>query len=86
MADANGLEDPDTANRLRGQVLKHALLSVFVALVESGGYTSAGQMLHGSQGAISLQNQAAEGSAQTVPIQHPRYPVELLEDGRILLE
>ncbi len=76
----------DSLNRLRGRVLEHELLRVFVAVVDCGGYTAAGQVLHRTQAAISQQIKRLEEAAQAALFQHPRREVKLTEQGHVLLD
>ena len=76
----------EALSRLRGRVLEHELLRVFVAVVDCGGYTAAGQVLHRTQAAISQQIKRLEEAAQAALFQHPRREVQLTEQGQVLLE
>lgn len=78
--------ESETLSRLRGRVLEHELLRVFAAVVDCGGYTAAGQVLHRTQAAISQQIKRLEEAAQAALFQHPRREVKLTEQGHILLE
>lgn len=79
--DANG-----SLLHLRGRVLEHDLLRVFVAVVDSGGYTAAGLLLHRTQAAISQQIRRLEESAQVPLFEHPRRLVRLTPQGHVLVE
>lgn len=72
--------------KLHIRVLEHDLLRVFLAVVDSGGYTSAGQLLHRTQAAISQQIQRLEDSTQVALFEHPRRPVRLTQQGNVLLD
>lgn len=72
--------------QLRGRVLEHDLLRVFIAVVDSGGYTAAGQLLHRTQAAISQQIRRLEEAAQVPLFEHPRRQVRLTPQGRVLVE
>jgi len=67
-------------------VLEHDLLRVFIAVVDSGGYTSAGHLLHRTQAAISQQIRRLEDAAQVALFEHPRRSVKLTQEGRVLVE
>lgn len=75
-----------TIDPLRSRVLDLDLLRVFIAVVECNGYTAAGQLLHRSQAAVSLQIKRLEEAAQVALLQHPRSTVQLTPQGEILLE
>lgn len=77
---------PASLEHLRGTVLEHDLLRVFLAVVDSGGYTSAGQLLHRTQAAISQQIRRLEDAAQVALFEHPRRLVQLTQEGRVLVE
>ena len=72
--------------QLRIRVLEHDLLRVFLAVVDSGGYTSAGQLLHRTQAAISQQIRRLEDAAQVALFEHPRRSVRLTQEGQVLVE
>ena len=78
--------NPDALHALRGRVLEHDLLRVFLAVVDSGGYTAAGQLLHRTQAAISQQVRRLEEAAQVALFEHPRRLVQLTPEGRVLVE
>jgi DNA-binding transcriptional LysR family regulator len=73
---------PGAARRL----LDNDLLRVFVTVVDHGGFTAAGTVLHRSQAAISLQIKRLEDSTRTVLLHQPRQPLRLTEDGEVLLD
>lgn len=78
--------DTEALHGLRGRVLEHDLLRVFLAVVDSGGYTAAGQLLHRTQAAISQQIRRLEEAAQVALFEHPRRLVQLTPEGRVLVE
>jgi DNA-binding transcriptional LysR family regulator len=80
------VSENESLDHLRGRVLEHDLLRVFVAVVDSGGYTAAGQLLHRTQAAISQQIRRLEEAVRAPLFEHPRRMVRLTSQGRILLE
>ena len=71
---------------LRRRVIEHELLRVFITVVDYGGFTAAGQVLHRTQAAVSLQIKRLEETVQAPLLQHPRRAVQLTRQGEILLD
>jgi DNA-binding transcriptional LysR family regulator len=71
---------------VRTRVIEHDLLRVFVTVVDYGGFTAAGQVLHRTQAAVSLQIKRLEETVQAPLLQHPRRTVQLTREGEILLD
>jgi DNA-binding transcriptional LysR family regulator len=71
---------------VRTRVIEHELLRVFVTVVDYGGFTAAGQVLHRTQAAVSLQIKRLEETIQAPLLQHPRRTVQLTRQGEIMLE
>lgn len=71
---------------VRTRVIEHDLLRVFVTVVDYGGFTAAGQVLHRTQAAVSLQIKRLEETVQAPLLQHPRRTVQLTRRGEVLLE
>lgn len=71
---------------VRTRVIEHDLLRVFVTVVDYGGFTAAGQVLHRTQAAVSLQIKRLEETVQAPLLQHPRRTVQLTRQGEVLLE
>jgi DNA-binding transcriptional LysR family regulator len=71
---------------VRTRVIEHDLLRVFVTVIDYGGFTAAGQVLHRTQAAVSLQIKRLEDAVQAPLLQHPRRAVQLTPQGEVLLE
>lgn len=69
----------------RTRIIDHDLLRVFATVVDYGGFTAAGQVLHRTQAAVSLQIKRLEETVQAPLLQHPRRAVQLTPQGEVLL-